>query len=447
MPDINNHHVPQFHIRLPRGYLNDPNGPIELRGITHVYFQSRSLANLQVPVEWGHATSTDLVHWQLHRPAMSPIPGGLDSDGCWSGNTVLDGDRVRAYYSGNVCDSSYQSVLTALSDEDGENFGAPAQVVDDPEPGEGVTMFRDPFVWHGADGWEMGVGAAGPDETASIRHYRSEDGITWQRVDDLASLKRTVYEGNDTGQGWECPQILHLDGCSIAIVSSWSHGDGPAHVLAFPLENPSKPRRVDDGANFYAASVTRDGTHGPLLFGWIREGRTEEWWRAAGWAGAISLPRTVRLNDDGMLGSAPHPALTGLRAGEGRSASGTSLGAQAELFIPSVSGVTRIRFGEDEWCDVILDVDAGTVAVDRTHASRDGRADGGSWVAENAFGASSSSGVRVFLDGSVIEVFTPGGRSLTLRVYPLAAPPWHVEAPDGSTVWDLIPSVAAAAVG
>jgi beta-fructofuranosidase len=106
MSDINSHHVPQFHIRLPRGYLNDPNGPIELRGITHVYFQSRSLADVRVPVEWGHATSTDLVHWQLHRPAMSPVPGGLDSGGCWSGNTVLDGERVRAYYSGKVSNSS-----------------------------------------------------------------------------------------------------------------------------------------------------------------------------------------------------------------------------------------------------------------------------------------------------------------------------------------------------
>jgi beta-fructofuranosidase len=106
MSDINSHHVPQVHIGLPRGYLNDPNGPIELRGITHVYFQSRSLADVRVPVEWGHATSTDLVHWQLHRPAMSPVPGGLDSGGCWSGNTVLDGERVRAYYSGKVSNSS-----------------------------------------------------------------------------------------------------------------------------------------------------------------------------------------------------------------------------------------------------------------------------------------------------------------------------------------------------
>lgn len=132
--------------------------------------------------------------------------------------------------------------------------------------------------------------------------------------------------------------------------------------------------------------------------------------------------------------------------GEGRSSSGASLGAQAELLIPPVSGVTRIRFGEAEWCDIILDVAEGTVTLDRTHASEDDRAHDGSAVAENAFDGSAASGVRVFLDGSVIEVFTPSGRTLTSRVYPLAAPPWHVEAPDGVIVWDLIRSVTASAV-
>jgi len=444
MPDMHNHHIPQFHIRLPHGYLNDPNGPIELDGVTHVYFQSRSLADLEVPVEWGHATSTDLVHWTLHRPAMSPTPGGLDSGGCWSGNTVLDGDRVRAYYSGKVNGKRYESVLTALSDEQGGNFDAPAQVVDDPEPDEGITMFRDPFVWKDDNGWEMAVGAAGPDETASIRHYRSEDGARWRRTGNLASLKRTVFDGNDTGAGWECPQILRVDGRMIAVVSSWSHGDGPADVLAFPLDAVPRPRRVDHGTSFYAASVMQHGAHGALLFGWIREGRSQEWWRTAGVAGAISLPRTAWLDADGALGTAPHPALARLRAGDGRSTSGATIGAQAELFIPSASGVTRIRFGDDEWCDVILDVTAGTVTVDYTHASRDERAHADTTVATNAFDDSASSGVRVFLDGSILEVFTPSGRSLTSRVYPLAAPPWHVDAPESAMLWDLMPSVTSA---
>ncbi len=68
----------------------------------------------------------------------------------------------------------------------------------------------------------------------------------------------------------------------------------------------------------------------------------------------------------------------------------------------------------------------------------DERAHRGRALATEAFDPGSERpGVRVFVDGSVIEVFTSAGRSFTTRVYPLAAPPWRVEAPDGAQVWDL----------
>ncbi len=436
MPDTASHHIPQFHIRLPRGFLNDPNGPIELDGTVHLFFQSRSTVDTGQPVEWGHATSPDLVHWTLHRPAMSPVPGGPDADGCWSGNTVRHGEEVWAYYSGKLDHRSYQSVLRAVFDPDAGTFGAPSRVVDDPAPEEGITMYRDPFVWQDGDGWRMAVGAAGAEQ-ASIRHYRSADGVRWTYEGPLATLPRTILREEDTGEGWECPQILPVDGTEVALVSAWSHAEGPRNVLAFPLGGTPEPHRVDHGPNFYAASVMREGSSGPLVFGWVTEGRERSWWQDAGWAGAISLPRRTWLVGD-RLASEPIPAVAALRVGDPRPADGAVIGGQAEIAVPATTGTLRLRFGDDEHLDIRLDPAAGTVEIDRDAASADDRAHRGRAVATGAFDPRSERpGVRVFVDGSVVEVFTSAGRSFTTRVYPLAAPPWRVEAPEGSRVWDL----------
>ena len=440
------HHRPQFHLSLPRGFLNDPNGPVELAGVLHLYFQSRSLADQAVPVEWGHATTTDLVRWRLHRPAMSPVPGGLDSDGCWSGNTVREGDRVRAYYSGRVQGRRLQHVLTALSDEHGAGFGAATTVVDDPDEAEGVRMFRDPFVWEAPDGWHLAMGCALADGRAAIRHYRSLDALSWEPDGNLAELPRTMVDGIDTGEGWECPQVVRVDGREVAVVCSWSIAGGPSSVLAFPLDGVPRPHRLDDGHDFYAPSVMRDGSFGSLLFGWVMEGREPSWWREEGWSGAISLPRRVWLSREesgaDRLCTEPHPAADALRVGTARAAAGAAIGAQAEIAVAHTDGRVRLAFGDDEWLDIELDLERDIVTVDVDHASRDPRSRGGHAVARGAFdGASDRSALRIFIDGSVIEVFTSAGRSITTRAYPISQPPWHVEAPAGALVWDLESSV------
>jgi Beta-fructosidases (levanase/invertase) len=440
------HHRPQYHLRLHRGYLNDPNGPVRLGGITHLYFQSRLVADKSVPVEWGHATSTDLARWTLHRPAMSPLPEGLDGDGCWSGNTVSDGDEIHAFYSGFRASEPLQSALTAVSTDGGATFGAPLRVIDDPAVGEGVRMFRDPFVFADGDHWTMVLGSANSDGTAAIREYRSPDRRTWTYVGRLAELPWSTFDGVDTGEAWECPQILPVGGREVALVCSWSFDGGIGRVLAFPLDRQPAPRPVDDGTNFYAASVMREGSDRPLVWGWITEGRDEQWWTEAGWAGAISLPRVAWLDRGDRLCSHPHPAVESLRIGVARSADTTQIGPRAEIVAPARSGRVRIRFGDTEWCEVRVDHAAGTVAFDRTHASADPRADGGTAVATDAFDEGSDRpGVRIFIDGSVVEIFTQSGRSLTSRVYPLATPAWTVESDfagdQDAVVWDIATAV------
>ncbi|MFC6155132.1 glycoside hydrolase family 32 protein [Kribbella jiaozuonensis] len=420
------HLRPAYHVRPPSGYLNDPNGPIEHGSDVHLFFQSRPTLDLHVPVEWGHATSTDYVRWTLHRPAMAPMPGGLDTDGCWSGNTVLDDGRIRAFYSGRVEGRPYQSVLTAVSDDGGASFGPARQVV--PDPAEAV-MFRDPFVWKENGTWWMAVGAGYVDRGASIALYRSDDLENWTAAGPLAELPRSRTGEHDTGSAWECPQVLTIDGRRIAVVASWSPEGGPGEVLSFDSDAPPVPQRVDHGTNFYAASAVRESRFGPLLFGWLTEGRDRPGW-TDGWAGVISLPRVVWLGADSSLRSAPVPTIDTLRM--------DSPGAQCEIVVSEGSGRVVVHFSDEEY--LIFELDADTFAIDRSHASLSPFAHGGRMEVTDAFDpASGRPAVRIFIDGSVVEAFTSAGRVLSTRVYPTTPPPWRVEAPANSQHWGLAP--------
>jgi beta-fructofuranosidase len=426
------HLRPAFHVRPPRGYLNDPNGPIEVGDDVHLYFQYRPTLSMDVPVEWGHVTSTDYVRWTLHRPAMAPQPGGPDTDGCWSGNTVLDDGRIRAFYSGCVEGHPYQSVLTAVSDDGGASFGPARQVIPDPDQ---AIMFRDPFVWKENGTWWMTVGAGYAGRGANLPLYRSTDLETWSYVGPLVELPRGTAGGEDTGAAWECPQMLTIDGRRIAVVASWSPESGPASVLSFDVDVPPVPQRVDHGTNFYAASALRDSRFGPLLFGWLTEGRDRPGW-TDDWAGVISLPRVVWLGSDASLRSAPVPTVDTLRTGPGVPADGCTTGPQCEIAVPEGPGRVVIHFGEQE--QVVIELDADTLTIDRTQSSLAPHAHRDRMQVADAFDpASGRPAARIFLDGSVLEVFTSAGRVLSTRVYPATPPTWQVEAPSDAHFWTL----------
>lgn len=45
---------------------------------------------------WGHAKSTDLVHWEHLPVALEPTPNSLDQHGCFSGCATVDVDGTPA---------------------------------------------------------------------------------------------------------------------------------------------------------------------------------------------------------------------------------------------------------------------------------------------------------------------------------------------------------------
>jgi hypothetical protein len=120
------------------------------------------------------------------------------------------------------------------------------------------------------------------------------------------------------------------------------------------------------------------------------------------------------------------------------------LPAQLELEAAATPGVPlsiRMQFSRQEHLDIRADRDRGVVELDRNHASTDLRAAGGTTQIVNAFEDDGPAHLRVFLDGSVLEVFTSAGRVATMRCYPTAPPPYRVEVTGGDTdavrLWHL----------
>jgi len=55
-------HRPRFHFVAPGGWLNDPNGVSQWKGVYHLFFQYNPTPPIHHRIHWGHATSHDLVY-------------------------------------------------------------------------------------------------------------------------------------------------------------------------------------------------------------------------------------------------------------------------------------------------------------------------------------------------------------------------------------------------
>ena len=101
---------PLYHFSPPGEWMNDPNGLCQWGGRYHLFYQYNRdrLEPIGSPrqhrgISWGHAVSDDLVNWRDLPIALRPVGEEL---GCYSGQTLVDGDRVIATYhapfAGNV---------------------------------------------------------------------------------------------------------------------------------------------------------------------------------------------------------------------------------------------------------------------------------------------------------------------------------------------------------
>ncbi|MDF2564633.1 MAG: hypothetical protein K0Q53_1028 [Massilibacillus sp.] len=251
----------QYHYSAKKTWLNDPNGLIYSNGTYHMFYQTNPQGNTWGNMSWGHAESSDLIHWKeqpVAIPQREETPWvdfwmqtshdskpvhyyGLPTTNGDAGNPngkrfVFSGSIIKdtknaaglgkntliafytSAYSVAVRDDDYskdsmgnflglrdvQEQCIAYSKDDGKTFipykknpVIAAQAVPTRDP----ANFRDPkIVYDEAHKQWVMILAAGQE--ADI--YTSADLIHW-------TYRSAIIREHDVGNGaWECPELIPM---------------------------------------------------------------------------------------------------------------------------------------------------------------------------------------------------------------------------------------------
>ncbi len=454
---MNDSHRPQYHFLPPANWMNDPNGLIQWNGRYHLFFQYNPYQPFHQRIHWGHAVSDDLVHWQHLPVALAPSPDGPDADGCFSGCAVNANGRPRLFYTG----ISPQTVCTAMSSDDLLTWqkspdnpvipGPPASIDTGPS-----QDFRDPYIWKQHDLWYMVIGSKIQDVGGAVLLYSSPDLSHWSYEGPLLVGDVRGTTPFRLGTMWECPNFFEVDGLHVLVLSvaedeSRDFVGEPyfpghlVHAAYFTGEYqqhrflPTTQALLDHGGSFYAPQVMRDNTGRLLMWGWLREGRSESAQLKAGWSGVMSLPRVISAGANGTLRFTPAPELRTLRQqhwyyrdlplpegdikdlGE---TCGNSLELLAEIELEHTSAV-GIVLGDSmdggEFTTISYDASTHVLAVDTTKSSLNPEIHGTLRKAILPLGKNGLLQLHLYLDHSVLEVFANEESCFACRIYPARA--------------------------
>jgi len=421
---------PRYHFSPAKNWINDPNGLVYLQGEYHLFYQYNPFGTTWGHMSWGHAVSTNLLHWKHLPVAIEEYanPATQDSTMIFSGTVVVDHansagfgvDAMIAIYTSNVHKSGEgiaQHQSLAYSTDKGRTW---TRYANNPILDIQRKDFRDPKVfWYEATKkWVMALVV--PD-LFKVQFYESSNLLQWK-------LSGEFTGAGDTTRVWECPDLyqVKVDGTNEmkwVLSLSGAHPQGSKFVgmqyfvgdfdgSTFRKDNDNKHQFLDFGKDFYAGIVFNNlPDKRTIMMGWLNNWTYANQVPTHPWRGAMSLPRELRLvKVEGKIQLASKPILEvkSLRQKELAVLSQPTSGSfEMEIYMADSSQLILSQGADDK---VVLGYANGQFTCDRTKSKNHSFQKDFSSV-ESVLIASKPSEitVRFFVDQSVIEIFVNGG--------------------------------------
>lgn len=325
-----------FHQMPVTGWLNDPNGAVQYKGVYHLYHQYVPDNPEGGLVHWGHKTSTDMVHFKEEDLFLSPDKP-FNKDGVYSGSAFVKDDEIHFFYTGNVKNpgdheytfSGREQNTVHIVSKDGFTVDYEEVIIPHEDYPEGFTdHIRDPKVFEKNGAYYMVLGSRALNHRGKILLYVSTDLYDW-------SYKGVFIEGEkEMGYMWECPDFFETGEKDVVIFSpqglkATRHEFENVHNAGYYLGSvdwdkatfkpDSQFKELDRGFDFYAPQTFEDESGRRILWGWMGLGDTKPEYSnptvARGWQHAMTLPRELTV-ENGELKQRPLKEYQMLRANE-----------------------------------------------------------------------------------------------------------------------------------
>lgn len=253
---------PRVHFSPSTGFCNDPNGLVYFDGEYHLFWQHDPFNMGNLNFYWGHAVSTDLVHWQELRPALR---GKLESVGfAWSGGGFIDWNNDAGWQKGKdptlvvaFWDYHIRKSSLAYSNDRGRHFtrfeGNP--IVDSKGSDPSRVWFHKP-----TKEWCLAVTDRDENNKAGLRLFHSKDLKKWTKGNLVQFRNRAFYE---------CPDFYELPVCDrngkplTPKQTRWILHDGSHYYAVCNFDGKTitieeEPGLLVDPGHFYAAQSYSD---------------------------------------------------------------------------------------------------------------------------------------------------------------------------------------------